>query len=111
MNAFISLLLPPHSGYAHKYSGSLSKYLYKIKEGSAKKFVDMLTTNCHGAMLEHGTIYLTMQYGINREESDSIEKYTKNKYRKTIPEGVTASQKGRSTPFSIVLRKQNEQAD
>ena len=36
----------------------------------------------HGAMLEHGTVYLIMQYGGNRDESDRIEKYTKNKYTK-----------------------------
>ena len=34
----------------------------KITEDSAKKFVDMLTNNCHGAMLEHGTIYLYIEY-------------------------------------------------
>lgn len=39
----------------------------RIKEGSAKKFVDMLTTNCHGAMLEHGTVYLFMRYNSNQE--------------------------------------------
>lgn len=36
----------------------------------------------HGAMLEHCTVYLIMQYGGNRYESDRIEKYTKNKYTK-----------------------------
>lgn len=30
----------------------------KITEDSAKKFVDMLANNKHGAMLEHGTVYL-----------------------------------------------------
>ena len=30
----------------------------KITEDSAKKFVDMLIKNGHGAMLEHGTVYL-----------------------------------------------------
>ena len=55
----------------------------KITEGSAKEFVDRMIKSGHGAMLEHGTVYLTMQYGINREESDSIEKYVKNKYSKS----------------------------
>ena len=54
----------------------------KITEDSAKEFVDRMIKSSHGAMLEHGTVYLTMQYGINREESDSIEKYVKNKYSK-----------------------------
>lgn len=55
----------------------------KITDDSAKEFVDRMIKSGHGAMLEHGTVYLTMQYGINREESDSIEKYVKNKYSKS----------------------------
>ena len=61
----------------------------KIKEGSAKKFVDMLTTNCHGAMLEHGTVYLTFP---GESEPNDIGMcsyspcykgdYTRNKYSK-----------------------------
>lgn len=55
----------------------------KITENSAKAFVDRMIKSGHGAMLEHGTVYLTMQYGgISRKESDAIEKYTKNKYSK-----------------------------
>lgn len=55
----------------------------KITEDSAKGFVDRMIASGHGAMLEHGTVYLTMQYGgPSRKESDAIEKYTKNKYSK-----------------------------
>lgn len=55
----------------------------KITEDSAKPFVDRMVKAAHWAMLEHGTIYLTMQYGgPSRKESDAIEKYTKNKYSK-----------------------------
>lgn len=55
----------------------------KITEDSAKGFVDRMIASGHSAMLEHGTIYLTMQYGgPSRKESDAIEKYTKNKYSK-----------------------------
>ena len=54
----------------------------KITGDSAKEFVDRMIKSNHGAMLEHGTVYLTMQYGINREESDSIEKYVKNQHSK-----------------------------
>ena len=36
----------------------------------------------HGAMLEHGTVYLIMQYGKDRRESDRIESYSFNKYSK-----------------------------
>lgn len=61
----------------------------KITEGSAKKFVDMLTTNCHGAMLEHGTVYLKVllnnelvledAYGENNSVS-AYNRYINNKY-------------------------------
>ena len=55
----------------------------KITEDSAKGFVERMIKSGHGAMLEHGTVYLTMQYGgPSRKESDAIEKYTKNKYSK-----------------------------
>lgn len=55
----------------------------KITEGSAKEFVERMIKSGHGAMIEHGTVYLTMQYGgPSRKESDAIEKYTKNKYSK-----------------------------
>ncbi len=63
----------------------------RIKEGSAKKFVDMLTTNCHGAMLEHGTVYLKVllnnelvledAYGENNSVS-AYNRYINNKYSK-----------------------------
>ena len=32
----------------------------RITEGSAEKFVNMLRSHAHGAMLEHGTVYLTI---------------------------------------------------
>lgn len=32
----------------------------RITEGSAEKFVNMLKKHAHGAMLEHGTVYLTV---------------------------------------------------
>lgn len=51
----------------------------KITEYSAEKFVDMLTTNCHGAMLEHGTVYLYLPVD-DSNFSKLVEKYTENKY-------------------------------
>ncbi len=54
----------------------------KITEDSAKPFVDRMINSKHTAMLEHGTVYFIMQYGGNRDESDRIEKYIKNKYTK-----------------------------
>ena len=55
----------------------------KITEDSAKKFVDMLTTNCHGAMLEHGTVYLSLDM-VSREQ---YFKYCYNKFSKTKSTG------------------------
>lgn len=52
----------------------------KITENSAKKFVDMLIKNRHGAMLEHGTVYLyiVLYNGI----SNPLNKYATNPYSK-----------------------------
>ena len=64
----------------------------KIKEGSAKKFVDMLTTNCHGAMLEHGTVYL--KFETIKSDRHPLDKYYYNKYsRVTTEEGLTKQTK------------------
>lgn len=54
----------------------------KITEDSAKKFVDMLTTNCHGAMLEHGTVYLDLPYSLfdPMRHEGLADKYLNNKY-------------------------------
>ena len=40
----------------------------KITEDSAKKFVDMLIKNGHGAMLEHGTVYMEVPIEYWRED-------------------------------------------
>ena len=52
----------------------------KMTETSAEDFVNRMIKSGHGAMLEHGTVCLTLQYGKDRNESDRIEKYIKNKY-------------------------------
>lgn len=44
----------------------------KITEDSAKKFVDMLKRNNHGAALEFGTIYLKVPDGLNNEGLQDI---------------------------------------
>lgn len=52
----------------------------KVTEDSAKKFVDMLTKLGHGAMLEHGTVYLDIT-----DPEDVVFckcKYGENKYSK-----------------------------
>lgn len=62
----------------------------KITEDSAKPFVDRMVNSGHGAMLEHGTVYLAIPYDYVdvscRLEipivSDVVEKYKRNPYTK-----------------------------
>lgn len=49
----------------------------KITEDSAKEFVDRLIKSGHGAMLEHGTVYLTIPL-----QSENTYKYIINPYSK-----------------------------
>ena len=49
----------------------------KITEDSAKEFVDRLIKSGHGAMLEHGTVYLTIPL-----QSEKVYKYITNPYSK-----------------------------
>ena len=48
----------------------------KITEESAKGFVDRMITSKHNAMLEHGTVYLT----ITPQYNGVVDKYRDNKY-------------------------------
>lgn len=52
------------------------KSLDKITEDSAKAFVDRMIKSGHGAMLEHGTVYLKVK------DVETIDKYLINKYTK-----------------------------
>lgn len=62
----------------------------KITETSAKEFVDRMIKSGHGAMLEHGTVYLEAEtklvnYYIHPEDGEDeeynpLEKYYNNKY-------------------------------
>lgn len=55
----------------------------KITEDSAKEFVDRMIKSGHGAMLEHGTVYLAMPTEtIIPIEANGWGKYTKNPYSK-----------------------------
>jgi thymidylate synthase (FAD) len=57
----------------------------KITEDSAKSFVDRVIKSGHGAMLEHGTVYLKVFNVI--ENSELIDKYKSNKYS-VVKEGT-----------------------
>ena len=53
---------------------------HRIKEGSAKLFTEMMLNNGHYAMLEHGTVYLSVPE-INQSGGDVVwTKYGKNEY-------------------------------
>ena len=62
-----------------EYAGRICyKSSDKITETSAKEFVDRMIKSGHGAMLEHGTVYLTVK---SKWEGDSFtDKYQENKY-------------------------------
>lgn len=57
----------------------------KITKDSAKSFVDRMVKSGHGAMLEHGTVYLKVFNVI--ENSELIDKYKSNKYS-VVKEGT-----------------------
>lgn len=50
----------------------------KITEGSAKAFVDRMIKSGHGAMLEHGTVYLAIP--ITTYAPDAVNNYLHNPY-------------------------------
>lgn len=58
----------------------------KITEDSAKEFVDRMIKSGHGAMLEHGTVYLFCPTKVyvdsngNVQYYNSLEKYQNNEY-------------------------------
>ncbi len=60
----------------------------KMTEDSAKPFVDRMIKSGHGAMLEHGTVYL--QYETVKSAINPLTKYYLNKYSKVKAiEGAT----------------------
>ena len=76
----------------------------KITEKSYEKFVEMLTKSEHGAMLEHGTVYLTIPLGTPIDDPqymwkrDIVNFFNNNKFsvvkEKTINETVDVEIKG-----------------
>ena len=70
------------------------KSLDKITEDSAKEFVDRMIKSGHGAMLEHGTVYLKAPHeydyysNIDIEDNGSeLDKYMHNPYSKYVDGG------------------------
>lgn len=52
----------------------------KITENSAKEFVDRMVKSGHGAMLEHGTVYMFIPFSPLNENYTTCHKYSDNKY-------------------------------
>ena len=64
----------------------------KITDISCEEFVNRMVNSGHGAMLEHGTVYLYVEYGSPAGDgryfsgTDVLIKYNKNKYSKVNSE-------------------------
>jgi thymidylate synthase (FAD) len=64
----------------------------KITDTSCEEFVSRMVNSGHGAMLEHGTVYLYLEYGSPVGDTryfagtDVLIKYNKNKYSKVNSE-------------------------
>lgn len=57
----------------------------KVTPESAKPFVDRMIKSNHTAMLEHGTVYLTITYNPeNKEDRKLLGKYLENPYTKVV---------------------------
>lgn len=60
----------------------------KITEDSAKKFVDRMIQSGHGAVLEHGTVYLRYDFETEEDSNRTAywlwNKYNKNKYSESV---------------------------
>ena len=68
-----------------EYAGRICyKSENKITEDSAKPFVDRMIKSNHGAMLEHGTMYMFMPIDCDKHDYHVAWKYYKNKYSKVI---------------------------
>ena len=60
----------------------------KITENSAKKFVDRMIKSGHGAVLEHGTVYLRYNFKAGGDSNSTAywlwSKYNENKYSESV---------------------------
>lgn len=73
----------------------------KITEDSAEKFVNMLVNRGHTAMVEHGTVYLTL----GMPDRWAYFKYCTNKYSEAISEGEKGTWVGYvTTNYRVLLQ-------
>lgn len=74
----------------------------KITEKSASKFVDMLVKRGHTAMVEHGTVYLTL----DMSSRSKYFKYCTNKYSNAISTGKAGTWIGYvTTNYRVLLQE------
>jgi len=72
----------------------------KITEVSAKEFVEKMINLGHTAMLEHGTVYLSMD--VRKDSLLDVRKYYFNKYSKVTEEG-TISKYHITTNYRVLI--------
>lgn len=60
----------------------------KITEDSAKVFIDRMIKSGHGAMLEHGTVYLTIPISEWHTNDEYFDSYPSNPYSEVVDENV-----------------------
>ena len=89
----------------------------KITEDSSKIFVDKLIKANHGAMLEHGTVYLTIPcyeslYGaVTGMEYYLVEKLLNNKYAEKVIMPINAGEDYKylvTTNFRVIVENKFE---
>lgn len=70
-------LLPQETGIdgIYKQIELTARTCYKSEGNQGKEFVDRLINNKHMAMLEHGTVYLTIPFGAAFKDDEFVEKY------------------------------------
>ena len=56
----------------------------KIAENSAREFVNRMIKSGHGAMLEHGTMYMFIPIDCDKHDYHVAQKYHNNKYSRVI---------------------------
>lgn len=56
----------------------------KITENSAREFVNRMIKSGHGAMLEHGTVYMFIPIDCDKHDYHVAQKYHNNKYSRGI---------------------------
>lgn len=59
----------------YKQIETAARTCYKSEGNKGKEFVDKLIKNKHMAMLEHGTVYLTIPFGSSFKDDKFVEKY------------------------------------